>query len=126
MKTISLAVAIAALTSAAPAGAVNGNAPASSWITDGAVYAIAATPRQVYVGGSFTLIGPKTGSFVGISAAGGHVAQPVPLFEENVIDAISDGANGWLVATADANYGTHIAHVLADHSLDPKWHITTD
>src|SRR5712691_397528 len=125
MKTICLTAAIAALTSAAPAGAVSGNAPANSWVTDGAVYAIAATPRQVYIGGSFTLIGPKTGSWVGVSAAGA-VARPSPRFDESVIAAVSDGADGWLVATADANYGTHIAHVQADRTLDPKWHITTN
>src|SRR2546423_12611679 len=98
-----VAAAAAAFLLAAPAGAVNGNDPVANWVTDGSVYAIAATPKQVYLGGDFTLIGRETGSWVGIEPSGA-VAQAAPALHDRVDDAVSDGARGWFVLTED-EYG---------------------
>ena len=69
-STAIIAAAVAALSFAAPGGAVDGNAPIAAWVTDGTVSAVVATPKQVYLGGDFTLIGKETGSWVGIDASG--------------------------------------------------------
>ena len=69
-SAVILATAAAALVFAASAGAVDGNSPIAAWVTDGTVDAVVATPKQVYLGGDFTLIGKETGSWVGIDANG--------------------------------------------------------
>jgi trimeric autotransporter adhesin len=119
------AVAASALALAAPAAAVNGNDPTSSWITDGTVYAVAATPSQVVVGGDFTLIGRQTGSWVGIDADGSVPLLP-PAWYSTVDQAVSDGSRGWFLRTEDGDGNTQVVHLLADRSLDPKWKANVD
>src|SRR3954447_12216046 len=99
------AAALGALVLAAPAAAVNGNDPTSSWITDGSVYAVAATPSQVLVGGDFTLIGRQTGSWVGIGSDG-SVPQLPPAWFSTVEQAVSDGSRGWFLLTEDEDGNT--------------------
>src|SRR4051812_41811768 len=120
-----VAAAAAAFVLAAPAGAVNGNEPVAAWVTDGSVFALAATPKQVYLGGDFTLIGRETGSWVGIDASGA-VAPAPPVLYDQVDDAVSDGARGWFVLTEDSDGATSLVHLLADRSPDPKWHLTVN
>src|SRR5512142_2116125 len=91
---------LAALALAAPASALNGNDPAHAWVTDGSVYAVAATPSQLLVGGDFTLIGRETGSWVSLEASGA-VPQADPAWYGTVLDAVPDGARGWFLLTAD-------------------------
>src|SRR4051812_34946143 len=120
-----LAVAVVSLVLAAPAAAVNGNDPTSSWITDGSVYAVAATPSQVLVGGDFTLIGRQTGSWVGIAADGSVPLLP-PAWYSTVNQAVSDGSRGWFLRTEDQDGNTQVVHLLADRTLDPKWKASFD
>src|SRR4051812_23273995 len=124
MKT--LLVALVALVLAAPALAVNANDPTNAWVTDGNVYAVAATPNEVLVGGDFTLIGRETGSWVSI-AADGTVPQTPPAQYDGVLDAVSDGARGWFLLTSNDQDDTRsVVHLLADRTLDPKWKIEPD
>src|SRR5712691_2685925 len=55
MRTAGIVAGLGALLLAAPAGAALGNEPSRPWVTDGPVYAVAATPNEVYLGGAFTL-----------------------------------------------------------------------
>src|SRR5436305_2507184 len=119
------AAALGALVLAAPAAAVNGNDPVSSWITDGTVYAVAATPSQVVVGGVFTLIGRQTGSWVGIGADGSVPLLP-PAWYSTIGQAVPDGSRGWFLLTQDEDGNSQVAHLLADRSLDPKWKVSFD
>ena len=58
---------------------------------------LAATPTDVYLGGDFTLIGRRTGSWVRVDAAG--TVAPVPHFVAgSVSEAVPDGAGGWFIA----------------------------
>ena len=124
MKT--LLAAVAALVLAAPALAVNGNDPRNAWVTDGSVYAVAATPTEVLVGGNFTLIGRQTGSWVSIGVDGTVPAAP-PAQYHAVSAAVSDGARGWfLLSSDDENDTRSVVHLLADRTADPKWKIRPD
>jgi Domain of unknown function (DUF5122) beta-propeller len=107
---------------AAPASAVTGNDPISAWITDGSVYAVAATPQQVLVGGDFSLIGRETGSWVAVEPTGNVVQAPPALFA-TVTDAVSDGGRGWFLLVGDDDDETRVVHLRADRSIDPKWRL---
>ena len=115
---------------ATPAGVgrsavLRSDVPVQAWVTDGSVYAIAATPAGVYVGGSFTLVGRPTGSWVALGAGGSVVRRPL-MVNEQVVAAVSDGKRGWfLVAEADEGE-TSLFHLRVDGTLDAKWHPTTD
>lgn len=124
MRT-TLAVAGTALALAAPAGAALGNEPAHPWVTDGPVYAVAATPNEVYIGGAFTLIGRATGSWVGIEAAG-TVDPGQPLLTTQVNDAVPDGKRGWFVVVGADDDAWRVVHVLPDRTLDPAWQLRAD
>jgi hypothetical protein len=124
MKTM-LATAGATLALAAPAGAALGNEPAYPWVTDGPVYAVAATPNEVYVGGAFTLIGRETGSWVGIDAAG--VVDPLPPVLRGQVDyAVADGKRGWFVVVGADDDAWRLVHLLPDRTIDPHWTLRTD
>lgn len=62
------------------------------WITNGTVYAIASTPEYTYIGGSFTLVGPNTGSFVTISSTTGEVLPSHPHVNAMVGAYAEDGS----------------------------------
>jgi hypothetical protein len=116
-----LAAAVAALVFAASAGAVDGNNPIAAWVTDGTVDAVVATPKQVYLGGDFTLIGKETGSWVGIDANGSVPAEAPAVFDQ-VDAAVPDGARGWFLLTGSSDEPT-LVHLLADRTLDKKWRL---
>src|SRR4051794_33699587 len=105
-------VLLAAFVLAAPAAAVNGNDPTGAWITDGSVYAVAATVQQVLVGGDFTLIGHETGSWVSVDASGA-VPHGSPAVHDSVLDAVPDGARGWFLVTENEDE-KRLLHVRAD------------
>src|SRR5437764_3506293 len=118
-----LLVILGALVFAAPALAVGGNDPRNAWVTDGSVYAVAATPTEVLVGGDFTLIGRQTGSWVSIAADGTVPAAP-PAQYNPVSAAVPDGARGWFLLTSDDENDTRsVVHLLADRTAEPKWKI---
>ena len=87
----------APLSGAATSRPALANAPTRAWATDGSVFAIASTPSEVYVGGDFTLIGPQTGPWARVDAAGA-VTAPQPVEGGYVYEAVSDGAGGWFIA----------------------------
>jgi len=103
-----------------------------TWVTNGTVHAIVATTDTVYLGGEFTYVGPITGNGVPIDRASG---QPVATFPQvqvngevligNVQSSVSDGAGGWYIGGDFTQVGgvarKHIAHILADGTVDPAW-----
>src|SRR5216117_411904 len=120
MKNIGFAaVAAAALAFALPAGAVTANEPFHAWVTDGSVYAVAATPREVLLGGDFTLIGRETGSWVAVDA-NGTVPQAPPAEYEPIDAAASDGARGWFLLTGGEDEPS-LVHLLPDRTEDARW-----
>lgn len=79
---------------------------ASRWVTDGDVNAIVPWGNTVYVGGSFGYVGPNTGGWTEVDAAG-HATTLLPRLDGEVTAMIGDGAGGWFIAGPF----THVAGV---------------
>ena len=98
--------------------------PDPTWVTNGAIAAMARSGHALYLGGSFTRIAPYTGGGVAVAAADGG-RRPFPAFDGEVDAVAADGTGGWYVggrfSHADALARTGLAHVLADGSVDPAF-----
>src|SRR5205085_1705597 len=121
-------VLAAMLVAAAPAAhgrvAALRSVPARTFVTDGPVWAVAPTAGAVYIGGSFTHVGPRTGAGVGIDASTGRNLR-LPEIVGTVYAVAPDGSGGFYVGGAFTVVGgiarTNLAHVLADRSVDPTF-----
>jgi hypothetical protein len=70
------------------------------WVTDGTVNAIAQSNSVIYIGGSFTQVGPPIGAAAAIDPASGAVLQPWPRVVGTVNVVVSDGQGGWYLGGA--------------------------
>jgi len=99
------------------------------WNTNGSVSAIAASGNLIYIGGSFTSVGPASGGGVPLSAATGRPTGPYPRVGVgptslgNVWAVAPDGTGGWYVAGHFLSVGgephSNLAHILANGSIAP-------
>src|SRR3954465_9991735 len=120
------AIAVALLTvSVAPAAASADpvTAPVETWVPDGEVHAVAISGPIAYLGGNFTRLAPYTGSSAAFDAASGDLRQPWPQVDGAVEAVAPDGSGGWYLGGDFKSVGgvprTDLAHVRADHTLDP-------
>jgi trimeric autotransporter adhesin len=105
-----------------------GSTPESGLIADGPVEAIASSGENVYLGGSFTTIGPRTGQGVlfnsDLSARDTAIPQ-VSGGSGQVNVVIPDGAGGWYVGGNFTEVGglarSDLAHILANDTVDPSF-----
>src|SRR3954453_12140986 len=78
-----------------------------------------------YVGGAFNYVGPRLGSGIALTAGSATPAAGVPDINGSVLAAVPDGAGGQFIGGAFTSVGgvtrNHLAHLRADHSLDPDW-----
>lgn len=93
------------------------------WVTNGEVSTLAIGDGVLYAGGSFTYVGPNTGSFVGIDPVSG-AADLIDLRVNYRVTAIAtDGNGGFYIGGSfteiDGVPRPGIAHILADGTLDP-------
>ncbi|MGH2964015.1 MAG: hypothetical protein ACRDMH_01360 [Solirubrobacterales bacterium] len=104
--------------------------PARTPITNGPVNAIAATPQAIYIGGSFSHVGPNTGPGVGVDAATGRnshwpMVASEPGATPRVWDAAPDGSGGFYVAGDFTRVGGrslgYLVHLRADGSIDRRF-----
>lgn len=117
-------VAIGITAAGSDARAARGVSPVSSWVVDGTVYAIAATAKDVVLGGDFSLIGRPTGTWAAVDQDGAvHVRSVVT---DTVSAAVTDGSGGWYLEGDIGSVGsvarTRVVHLLASGRLDMKWH----
>src|SRR5262245_5749694 len=70
------------------------NLPAKTYVTDGNVYAVAATANAVYIGGTFGQVGPRTGPAVGIDASTGESTGIAEISGGHIYAVAPDGAGG--------------------------------
>src|SRR3954468_23414359 len=106
------------------------SAPAETWVPDGEVHAVAISGPIAYLGGNFTRLAPYTGSSAAFDAASGDLRQPWPQVDGAVEAVAPDGSGGWYLGGGFKSAGgvsrTDIAHIRADHTLDPAWAPSTN
>ncbi len=88
------------------------------WGTDGPVYAVVRDGSTVYLGGSFTYVGPRTGGGALIDAGSGVVLPGFPQVTGVVSAIASDGSGGWYIGGQFTSVGgvarSNLAHVGPD------------
>ena len=120
--------AVSILIAGGPAG-VWGEPPdlpnLNTWVTNGAVNAIASVGAITYIGGYFTYVGPQTGCGASISEVTGRPSPPYLRSDGSIVAVAPDGSGGWYIGGAFTSVGgverNRIAHVLPDGFLDTSW-----
>lgn len=100
----------------------------NDWVTNGPVQAMARSGNTLYLGGSFSEIGPRTGpavSFSGGSSTPDAGFPQVSGAHAEVRAAISDRAGGWYIGGNFTHVGgvarAGLAHVLLGGEVDPTF-----
>ena len=128
VTTVLAAAVLAAglLTPATAAGPLPAPVPDETWVTNGAVYAVTQVGNRIYVGGSFTRVGPNTGFGVPLDPVSGARASIFPKVNGPVLVAVPDGEGGWFIGGDFSRVGgncgspcshTNAAHILANGSV---------
>ena len=91
-------------------------------IPNGPVHALAAASGTLYVGGSFTRIGPRAPYGAVLSAATGELVH-APSLDWLVTDVVPDGLGGWFISGLFDYVGgaphNNLAHIMADGTVAP-------
>lgn len=89
-------------------------------INDG-INAIVELGNTVYIGGSFTVVGPYTGTGVPIDASSGVPVAGFPKVNGQVHAVIPDGSGGWYIGGFFTNVGglvrNRVAHIDASNNV---------
>ncbi|MBI5095271.1 MAG: hypothetical protein HZB26_22910, partial [Candidatus Hydrogenedentes bacterium] len=82
-------------------------------------------PSTVYLGGGFSYVGPNNGHGVPLDIATGLPVGVYPKVNDTVCVCVADGSGGWYIGGLFTVVGNvarnHIAHILADGSVDAAW-----
>ena len=123
-----LAALVLSLIAACPASAAISAQPDTTYVTDGPVYAVARSADRIFLGGSFTQVGPRTGPAAAISSVDGHLtpgAAQVSGGTGAVVAVAPDGNGGAFIGGDFTHVGgvarRNLAHIRADGTLDPVW-----
>ena len=91
------------------------------YITNGQVTTQTLRGNTLYVGGSFSFVGPVTGAGVPVDPTTATPASGFPRVNGTVVAAVPDGSGGWYLGGQFTAVGsevrTNLAHVLADQSV---------
>ena len=123
-----LVISLIALVLAPAAGAAVSSVPQTGWVTDGPVNAVARSADQIFLGGSFSYVGPRTGPWVALSASSGAVDAAMPQVaggSAQVYATVADGAGGFYLGGNFTHVGglarNNVAHIRSDGTVDPAW-----
>jgi RHS repeat-associated protein len=125
-SAVALAMAVA-LVWLVPASADPPSVPAANaWTTNGSVHAVARSNRgTLYVGGSFSYVGPHTGTGAALQTGTSASLLPGPVADSTIQAVAPDGAGGWFIGGDFLNVGgqarSRLAHILPNGSVDPAW-----
>ncbi len=121
-------LAVFALSAAPGAGGVDlRGTPSRTFVTDGAVDAIVPTSTAIYIGGSFTSVGPRTGPGVGINVwTANSRGLPEVFGGKDLVQAVaSDGSGGFYIGGQFNHVGNlprrNLAHILPNGKVDPSF-----
>jgi hypothetical protein len=93
-----------------------------AWAPDGPVLAIARMDSTIYLGGSFSYVGPVTGSAALVDNTTAQHNALLPRVDGVVNAIISDGSGGWYVGGKFSRIGTYaisnLAHINANNTVD--------
>ena len=99
--------------------------PLDSYVTNGTVDTVAQSGGTLYLGGSFTRVGPRTGGAVPTSDTTGQVQTPFPQVNGEVDAMAPDGSGGYFIGGTFTAVGgvaiSNAAHILANGTLDTSW-----
>ena len=119
------AAMIASLALAPAALADPPDQPRETYVTNSNVNAIAKSGDDLYIGGSFSRVGPRTGSFASVDNSAGDLDDQMPEVAGTVNASVPDGDGGWFIGgqitAVDGVARSKLAHILADGTLDPDW-----
>lgn len=87
------------------------------WVAGGKINDLAVANGAVYLGGDFTRVGPRTGSFLRLDSTTGALTPPLFRVTGDVYAVVSDGSGGWYIGGFFASVGnlprSNLAHVDA-------------
>ena len=101
--------------------------PGDTFVTNGNVQAVVRSGDTIYIGGLFNRVGPRTGPAVELALDGSQIAGlPEVSGGDGTLQAVaSDGSGGWYIGGLFTHVGgvarNNIAHIRADHSVDPAF-----
>lgn len=127
-KVALLAVLVAVPPAASHATSSVARTPSQRFYVDGVVLSVASASEKLFVGGSFTLIGRPTGSWVAVDAAGSPLPGR-PQVDGRIVAAARDGRGGWFVAGTISRVGSveqsaRVVHLRATGELDRGWRVS--
>jgi hypothetical protein len=128
-RLIGLLAALLALLALAPvADADFSSTPAPGLVTDGPVEALATSGNNLYLGGSFETVGPRTGVGLQFNSSLSERSTSIPQVSGSgavITTVISDGSGGWFIGGRFTSVGgvarTNLAHILANDTVDPHF-----
>jgi hypothetical protein len=102
----------------------------SLYVTNGTVSAVVVSGNTIYIGGSFTAVGPNTGRGAALAAATGTRDPAFPKVNETIYAVVPDGSGGWYIGGSFTSVGgttrNQIAHIRSDKTVDPSWNPNAD
>lgn len=126
---LSLAVVAVLVVGVDPAFGALSPTPDRSYGTDGLVTAAVQSGNTIYLGGTFTTIGPPSEPGVVLPPSSGTPEAGWPSIDGGVSGAVDDGAGGWYIAGQFHRVGNlrrpGLAHILSDKSVDPAFNPLT-
>lgn len=91
----------------------------------GAIHDMAVSGSTLFVAGSFTSLGPPTGSFASTNRTTAAADLSWPKVEGDVHVVVPDGSGGWYIGGSISNIDGVIrngaAHIKSDKTLDLAW-----
>jgi hypothetical protein len=108
-------------------GSLADSRPDRTFVTDGPVQAVVRSGDTIYIGGNFNRVGPRTGPGVEFALDGSQNAglPEVTGGGGTILAVASDGSSGWYIGGLFTHVGgvarNNIAHIRADHSVDPAF-----
>jgi trimeric autotransporter adhesin len=97
----------------------------SLWVPNGFVSDVEVDGNTIYIGGSFTDVGPSTGGGVLVDDVTGLYDPGYPQVSGFVTAAVPDGSGGWYIGGGFDRVGgfdrENLAHIKSDRTVDSRW-----